>query len=66
VISDDGNSLIEKRYIKQFKEAPYYKPDLLCAPSFVLVLIDPNNGGGNEMAIMAMTQITGRKVVCIR
>ncbi len=63
MISDEGDSLIEPRYIKQFRNAPPFIPDPYSKPPFIMCCLDPNNNGKNEMAMVAMCNMTGRNVV---
>ena len=45
------------------KKKPFFVPDSFCRPPFVAVLLDPNNSGENEMALIAMVPMNGIKIV---
>jgi hypothetical protein len=63
VVSDQGNSCIDLENVKTFnakKEWDYEGKD---DARFVLVFMDPNAGGKNEMAIIAGTHIDGQRIV---
>ena len=66
-ISDDVVSAVEPEYIESFLEQPSFQPQAdFTKPSFYVVCMDPNNSdsvNSSEMALFAMTHISGKKVV---
>ncbi len=63
MISDSGNSFVEMHYIIRFME----KPKFIIGPThyidFILITLDPNQVGPNEMAMIATVNLSGSKVV---
>lgn len=64
-VSDNGNSLIEPVYIKNFLTRLEFEPSMDYYPPFGVIAIDPNAGGANEAAFYAMTIINGQRIVRI-
>jgi hypothetical protein len=63
VASDEGNGIIEKKYIKDFLSKPLWNPDTLTSPRYVIIGCDPNAGGGNELALVAIVNVCGQMIV---
>jgi hypothetical protein len=66
VISDDGQSFIGRDHIENFKKRPYYNPDPYLKPKIIMLCLDTNNDGENEMAMIAMANMHGCKVVSLQ
>jgi hypothetical protein len=65
VISDEAGSYIDLRDIKTFNEKPIWNHEGKNPAKYVVMFVDPNAGGENEMAIIAGTHYEGQRIVSI-
>lgn len=66
VVTDSGLPLIDKRTLEKFRGAPLYEITALCAPTEIMMTLDPNTAstdGSSEMAVMSVARVNGRLVV---
>lgn len=65
MVSDEDTSIIEAKYIKKLRERELWSPMDRAAPLFVVITCDPNVCGPNHMALVAMINYEGKRVVSI-
>ena len=64
--ADDVNPIIRKAFITDLRERPRWAPDMDVPPRFVHIVVDPNAGGANAMAMTAITYLNGQAIVSRR
>lgn len=67
VIGENGDTIFPIKYLKKLKEKETFKwqTSSVQAPTTVYLGCDPNAGGKNETAMIAMVNHNGMKVVCL-
>lgn len=62
-MTDEGGTLILPAYIKELQDRAPWVPELSLLPREIIMTVDPNAGGSNQMAIWSAVYVAGQMVV---